>query len=387
MRSDMIPERKFYFHSIDGLRLFAAMNVVLFHYQDVGGFYNMGGTPVWFFNVIKAPAFHASLFFILSGFIFTMKYLPHYKTFEHKKFLLSRFRDLYPLHVGTTCAMALLKLIASDSVNLQKMAYSVFIHLSFLYAFIPFNTYGLNRPSWALSAFVLCYVMLPVLLRLVYKVRKRRYTVLLMVLCLVPGVVWWIVYSNFVNDPSFYQFYHSFGFIRIFEFIIGMLMARHFMISYCVRSKKSEGVKRGKLEAVFFDSLILLSFAMIYVSIVFRDETRPLYNKLSYHVFLIVPFVLLLASLARERGIIPKFFALPAVRLMGQSSFYPYLLHIPLMSWFCWILSSFFGYKKFLHSPLNVFGFVIMLYAISCLYWNIVRKRKRKRYKPEKKAE
>jgi len=118
-----------YYQSIDGLRLFAAVNVALFHYvTTMGGLDTMGGSPGWLFNIIKGPMFHASLFFILGGFIFGTKITPHVDSFSVKNFIGVRLRQLYPLHFLTTVAMAIIIQTGSHPLSGAYLAQSLAIH-------------------------------------------------------------------------------------------------------------------------------------------------------------------------------------------------------------------------------------------------------------------
>jgi len=67
---------------------------------------------------------------------------------------------------------------------------------------------------------------------------------------------------------------------------------------------------------------------------------------------------------------------LPFIRKTGRSSFYPYLIHIPLINLITYICENIFGYNKFLHIPHNIFIFIAMLYGASYIYVNKIRKRK-----------
>ncbi len=367
-----------YFRSIDGLRLLAAAGVVLFHYEQIGGFAALDGSPGWFFRIVKGPAFHASLFFILAGFIFTIKFGPVTKKLSLSKFLKSRMRDLYPLHAVTTLAMvplAIRPLIESGEPWGATLIRSLTVHLGLLYAFFPFDTFALNRPSWALSAFFFCYLLLPATLAVANKLNRRRTVIAMMILCLAPVAAWGGLFASMGAPESLTQFFHTFPPIRYFEFAHGVLMGRLFQL------KKKTAHTPHLLRTIGTDCLVVSTLVLIFVNTgpFFRQTTSGWW--FSYHLYVIPLFMLLLYGLAREEGIAAAFFGLPFIRRLGQSSFYPYLLHIPVASWLCFVLGRAFGYKTFLHSPVNVFSLVITLYAGSAVWWNLVRKKRRRAYR------
>lgn len=367
-----------YFRSIDGLRFLAAIGVVLFHYEKIGGFSNLNGSPGWFFQIIKGPAFHATLFFILAGFIFSIKFGTCVRDLSLSKFLKSRLRDLYPLHAITTIAMvplALQPLIQAGEPWVGTLVRSLAVHLGLLYAFFPFETFALNRPSWALSAFFFCYLLLPPTLALANRLHRKRTVLAAMGLCLAPIAAWGGLFALLGNPMHLSQFFHTFPPVRFFEFAEGVLMGRLFQLG-----KRTE-VGSPRIRALGTDLLIISVMVLIFLNTgsLFRGTTTGWW--FSYHLYAVPLFMLLLYGLAREEGMVAAFFALPFVRKLGQSSFYPYLLHIPLASWMCYVLGGAFGYKKSMHSPVNVFTLVASLYVLSAIWWNLVRKKRRKAYR------
>lgn len=369
---------KQYFLSIDGLRLIASANIVLFHLQAIGGLHDLGGTPAWLFRIIKGPAFHATLFFMLAGFIYTVKYAKHADSFNTGALIKGRLRDLLPLHAVTTLLMVPLTLASLANIGpaqIAKMIYSCFVHLSMLWSFVPFFTYSLNRPSWALSAFFLCYFLFgPVLRRVVVPARRRK-VVLLMFLCAVPGLVWSAVFAA-LGRENLYAFFHVFAPIRFFEFLLGMLLAR----LYYLNNAKP---RRFQIQDIPWlnDLLILSMLITIFVTLRLTSSGNAFLRFASYHVFVLPLYATLLYRLARGNGLVARLFAIPTVRNLGKCSFYPYLLHIPLISWTCWISGTCFGYRRFLHSPLNVGLFMVTLYTGSYLFWLWRRKHKKPTYR------
>ncbi|MBD3419608.1 MAG: acyltransferase family protein [Chitinivibrionales bacterium] len=371
-----MPPAKPYFKAIDSLRFFAAVNIVLFHLERLGGFYSLSCQPKWFFVFTKGPMFHASLFFILGGFIFTIKFSNKIDSLRPGKFLLGRLRDLYPLHVITTLAMVPLtitKALSCGEFDIGRLLYSCAIHLSLLFAFIPFNVYRMNQPSWALSAFFFCYLMFPCASRFVARIKRRRFVLAAMLLALIPGIFWSFGYKMYGDTRDIWQFMHTFAPIRFFEFLIGMLLAQFYILG---RDKPS--AISSRTQALISDVIILICVALLYFNL--SPVVRPSYftRWISYHIYVLPLFAIILYMFAVEKSYLSRICTFPLIRKLGQSSFYPYLLHIPLISWLCFTLERACGYRRFLHSPVNVAIFLIVLYSASSVYWNLVRQKRRK---------
>ncbi|MBD3239628.1 MAG: acyltransferase family protein [Chitinivibrionales bacterium] len=374
---------KHYFTAIDGLRLIAAVNIVLFHAQQSGAFHEMHGKPWWFFAIVKGPAFHASLFFVLGGFIYTIKHAAAADRFSTRAFLRKRLAALYPLHVITTLAMVPFAVWGASEMGAWrltgKMALSVGMHLSFLWSFFPFGTFALNRPSWALGAFFLCYLFFGPILRRVVRIENRRSVLAACVGCCAVPLAWAAVYglvlARFGYDSERYFFFHVFPPVRMAEFVLGMLLARLYQVS----TFKTGGTSIWN-RPIGNDLLIAATFALIFGNLLLQARGGLFVKYLGYHALALPLFALLVYRFGRGTGLFPRFTSIPLVRRLGQASFYPYLLHIPCMGWLTWALAHFAGYRAFLHYGVNVFLFVALLYVGSMVYMEMLsRKRRRAR--------
>lgn len=362
-----------YFLAVDGFRLLASVNIVLFHLQGIGGLWDLREKPEWLFLLIKGPALHASIFFLLGGFIFTIKFAGESPTFDTWHFVKKRFAELFPLHCITTIIMALL--YAADAAlqgtfDLPRLIFSLFMHLSLAWSVIPFGSLPLNRPSWALSAFFLCYLLFGVALKRIMKLKSTRECIGCAVVCMVPIVAWTMLFKTIGMPESLYHFFHTFAPIRFFEFLLGMLLARIFLLSEAPK-KATWGA------AISNDVMIIAAGIAIFKLLQFPNDFNQFSIYFNYHVTTIPLYFIILWGLACEKGVISRLLSLPLIRKTGRSSFYPYLIHIPLISIITFISERFFSHNYFLHRPLNVVIVVVLLYAGAYLYVNHVRVKKR----------
>ncbi|MCL2689781.1 MAG: acyltransferase [Chitinispirillia bacterium] len=385
-----LGEKGLYFNGLDGLRLIASVNIVLFHFQYSGAFHDMGGSPGWFFRIIKGPAFHASLFFILGGFIFAAKFAPKISTFKSRSFLKKRFLELYPLHLITTLIMASLFVIkrwGAESIDWGKLGASLFMHLSFLWSLFPFGTFNLNTPSWALSAMFLCYLLFGPMLKWAFSIKNKRVVIMFIALFFLPLAVWGYFYSVMGTPYEYYHFFHTFAPIRLFEFGLGVLLARFFILQREIKNYAADGAssinnnKKYCLKSLCCDLAIALCVFLVYSNLSLQNRGDSTLRFFSYHLFMVPLYLTILYIAALEKGVIARVLSLPALRKIGRTSFYPYLIHIPLMSIVTMYCERVLNYRKFMHSPVNILIFMTILYGCSYLYVYALRNRLRQRKK------
>jgi peptidoglycan/LPS O-acetylase OafA/YrhL len=351
-----------YFASIDGLRLLASVNIVLFHLERAGALYHLHGSPGWLFSLLKAPAFHASLFFILGGFIYGVKFAGREQAFNSRSFFRKRLKALYPLHVVTTLLMVLLCVFSDAVINIPRLAFSVFLHLSGTWAFWPQKAYMLNSPAWALSAFFLCYLLLGPTIRITARLATRPSLILAMVCAAVPIFLWSGLYA-FIQRPEWYHFFHVFAPIRFCEFVLGILLARMYLLNPV----------RSAIPSFVNDLIFIGIVTCIYYIAQWEGHSPDGLKFFQYHSLMIPLYAILVYRMVRADGIVAWFFALKPVRSIGMCSFYPYLLHIPLSSLTCFVALRAFGKNGLFHEPLPLIIFMLILYVGSALVWQKFR--------------
>jgi len=349
-----------YFAALDGLRLLASLNVVLFHLRSVGGLYG-ANLPSRLAFLLDQPAFHASLFFMLAGLIYQTKYGVVPSAFRPGAFLRRRFMALYPLHALTTLAMVpLIFFYTTPGAGVPPVLLSLLVHLSLVYSLVPFVPFGLNTPSWALSAFFLCYLLLKPALFAVRRLTSCKAVAGAAAACFALICLWGMIYTRWVGDWSWYLFFHIFAPIRFFEFFLGMLLGR--LLDFF----PAAGWKRA--HALLVDICLVVLFAAVYVNARWYGQASSAERWFSYHVVAVFIFCGITFLLACNRGIVCALFSLSPVRKLGAISFYPYLLHIPFFGWAAFIAERFFGCRAFLHDPMVIVVLVAALYGLSLVF-------------------
>ncbi|GAA4703492.1 hypothetical protein Prum_021140 [Phytohabitans rumicis] len=170
-----------------------------------------------------------SLFFMLSGFVLAWSARPGDRA---GRFYRRRLVKIYPNHV-VVGAVCLVLLVVTGGV---ATAGTVLPSLFLVQAWVPSVPVlsGINGPSWSLSCELLFYLLFPVLLRLVGRIRPER--------------LWWwvaglgagIASLPFLSlllpyEPTlfglpvpFYRFWFAVFFppVRVLDFVIGIVLAR-----------------------------------------------------------------------------------------------------------------------------------------------------------------
>jgi peptidoglycan/LPS O-acetylase OafA/YrhL len=302
--------------ALTGLRCFAAINIVLFHFSD----------PKWFgflAPVVNAGFISVSYFILLSGFVLAYNYQERARNGEldRKRFWEARFTRIYPIYF--------LSLLLS--LNLLSGEYQTHTHAMFwtgvvltpllLQGFVPAIATFLNTPAWTMSAEAAYYVIFPWVAKWKRPQRIAPHLVKMAgvwALGLVPGAL----YMAFKPDGIAHPDRWSYGpwlsalkytpYAHVFGFVFGVMLADlDRMIERTARVRFWLGI---------------LGFSGIYVLL-------SLGSRMPYpimHDGLLMPLfgciVLGLAGenpLARALGVRPLVF-------VGEASYCLYLLHFNL---------------------------------------------------------
>jgi peptidoglycan/LPS O-acetylase OafA/YrhL len=153
---------------VDSLRGIAACTVALiFHLRNFGG--DSASVPYVQYQPVKwlydFGGFGVDLFFVLSGFIFALKYAEpvRQRVVGPYKFFILRFSRLYPLHLATLLvAAAVLSLIHAGGTN---DAYHFVLNLLMIQFWGFQKGFSFNTPAWTLSLEALCYIVFFLLAR------------------------------------------------------------------------------------------------------------------------------------------------------------------------------------------------------------------------------
>ena len=142
--------------ALTGLRCFAAINIVLFHFSN----------PKWFgflAPVVNAGFISVSYFILLSGFVLAYNYAERARNGEldRKRFWEARFTRIYPIYFLSL--LLSLNLLSGEYQTHTKAMFWTGVVLTplLLQGFVPAIATFLNTPAWTMSAEAAYYVIFP----------------------------------------------------------------------------------------------------------------------------------------------------------------------------------------------------------------------------------
>lgn len=167
MQDRNAPDR---FALIDGMRGFAALAILLFHYKNFGN----AGVDVlacadcarfepgrsWLSPLYDYGYLAVQLFWVISGFVFASAYLG--RDVSAREFWVNRFARLYPLHLLTLLVVTVLQFTALARLN-TTLLFGGFdlphflLQLGFASNWLDAGFHTFNGPIWSVSVEVLVY--------------------------------------------------------------------------------------------------------------------------------------------------------------------------------------------------------------------------------------
>ncbi|KOX07581.1 acyltransferase family protein [Streptomyces sp. NRRL B-3648] len=218
--------------SLTGLRFIAAALVFFFHASLIFISMNPFADPDladgfrWLFS--KAGWMGVSFFFVLSGFVLTWSARPGDTV---TGFWRRRLLKIFPNH-AVTWALAML-LFAGSAVPVKVWLPNLFLVHSWFPD--PAVHLSLNAPAWSLCSELLFYLLFPFLLRPVLRIKERALWV--WAAAMVAGMLAVQLVTDFLapgspaapgTDVTVWQFWFGYNFppVRMFEFVLGMILAR-----------------------------------------------------------------------------------------------------------------------------------------------------------------
>ena len=320
--------------ALTGLRCFAAINIVLFHFSNPQWFnFNfyfpapfMARTlhvPVLLAPIVNAGFISVSYFILLSGFVLGYNYNARARNGEldRKRFWEARFTRIYPIYF-LSLVLSLGSLKSEYPTHTHAMFWmGVVLTPLLLQGWIPAVSTFLNTPAWTMSAEAFYYFIFPWLAR--GKKPTRIGTLLgkmtgVWVLGLVPGALYMAFNPDGIAHPDRWSYgpwlwalkYTPYS--HIFSFVFGVMLANlDAMIPRANRVRLWLG---------------LIGFGGIYAIL----SLGPLVPYAIIHDGLLMPlFAFIVLGLAGENPLAAALGVRPLV-FVGEASYCLYLLHFTL---------------------------------------------------------
>jgi peptidoglycan/LPS O-acetylase OafA/YrhL len=307
------PER---LNALTGLRCFAAINIVFFHFSN----------PQWFgflAPVVNAGYLSVSYFILLSGFVLGYKYADRARAgqLDRVRFWKARFTRLYPIYL-LSLLLSWRMVAAEYGAHTHAMFWTGMVLTPLLLqGWIPSIATFLNTPAWTMPAESFYYVLFPWLARVRRPAQAWHYLVQLAgvwALGMIPGTLYVVFNPDGIAHPDRWSWGPWLQALKytplphLASFVFGILLAG-----------LDELVPRpGRLRLM----LALAGFAGIFGIL----ELGPLVPYAILHDGLLMPlFGCIVLGLAGENPLATLMGMRPLV-FVGEASYCLYLLHFNL---------------------------------------------------------
>jgi len=350
-------------NSLTGLRAIAAAMVVFGHILDkkvLGGFW-------W----LKYGWTGVSVFFVLSGFLFTILYLDKFtKGVKNlKTFYLKRIFRIYPVYLFVIIFTYITSYGDYDNWN-------YFAHLTFLHGFTIYHRGTMNGPMWTLGVEAMFYAVIPILLYWIGNIynflKVNTYSKLFIIFL----ILWLIGQSGyemvrFILEINYYFFnldwdngyYTGTLFGKFLEFGAGIWAG--FLFLKIPQSKLFNNAIISN--ALFFIGMALMFAAFIHLEESFRMPKTSLQSIFFNSLLRWGPMLIIISLVGNS--VFNKIFSSRILVYLGEISFSLYLIHFANVFHQDGIARNVMGFcRGFLHneyfSALAVFIFFNVLAAI-----------------------
>ena len=301
--------------NLTSLRGFAAMAVVLFHFNEILVLFVTQEQTM----LLRKCYLMVDLFFIMSGFIMLHVYGSSFNKIIQQHifwaFIKARFARLYPLHIVTLVASVVLFYTlsnATDPISVRIFNPNAIVtHLLMLHACGVHDIFTWNVPAWSISAEWWAYMVFPFFALLLAKNKRLGLFVLglgsVILYCLI------VFFLPRVNPfaPTIPNLNHDLDVTYDYGYLRGLAGFMMGMLTYVA-------YKNEKLYRLFTkDSVALVSICILLVGMHFG------WNDLVY----IPLFVLLVLCFSANEGKLTQLCSLIPLQYLGDISYSIYMTH------------------------------------------------------------
>lgn len=357
--------------ALTGLRIVAAVWVVLFHFRpmlsDISPDFRENLAPV-----LNCGAQGVDLFFILSGFVLTWNYLDRmgrsWSTRETLHFLWLRLARVWPVYLVTMHLAALLVILSlhvghvplPEANDLTAVSYIRQVLLVQLWFEPFFDGTSWDGPAWSISAEWLAYLLFGLLALVVFRMKlatRARTLMWLAVAASLPPVLMLLASGHFYTPWSWLP--------RIVtQFAAGALA--------CAAVRRLRLSDRGRHIAGYLSLLLLAAV----VGVLYWFNAHPISGVEENDSGGVVDalFVPLVITLAVGVGSLPRLLSTRVMVYGGQISFCLYMVHELVHTSWGWAVEQFELTPWESDSPWkwNVLGLFAITVALSSLLYHVV---------------
>lgn len=353
--------------ALTGLRIVAAVWVVLFHFRpllrDAAPEFLDALTPV-----LNCGAQGVDLFFILSGFVLTWNYLDRmgwsWSTRATLHFLWLRLARVWPVYLVTLHLAALWVIFTLHVGHVPSQEIYRFTAISYVRQvllvqlwFQPFfDNSSWDGPAWSISAEWLAYILFGLLVLVIFRLARTtraRNLIWLAVGASLPPVVSLLVTGEFYTPWSWLP-------RIVMQFTAGALVA-----AAVSRLQPSD---RGRRAAGYLSLLLIAAV----VGLLYVFDAHPLHGVTDTSGLVDVLFVPLVLTLAIGTGSLPALLSTRPMVYGGQISFCLYMVHELAHTTWIWTAEQFQLTMFGTGGKLLLIGVLAITFAGAILLYHVV---------------
>jgi peptidoglycan/LPS O-acetylase OafA/YrhL len=355
--------------ALSGLRIVAALWVVLFHFRPL---LQMASPPLYdsLKPVLDCGAQGVDLFFILSGFVLTWNYLDRmgesWSTKATLHFLWLRLARVWPLYLVTMHLAALWIIFtlnvgdfpSPEAGQLTAISYLRQLAMVQLWFQPFFDGSSWDGPAWSISAEWLAYLLFGLLVLVIHRIDRATRAKGLLLLALaasLPPIVLLVASGG--------QFYTPWSWLPriVLQFTAGALA--------CAAVRKLTLSDRARRHA----GHAALALVGVIVGVLYLVDAHPLGTVRDDFGLVDVLFMPLVVTLAIGVGTLP---ALLSTRLMvygGQVSFGLYMVHELVHTAWLWIMAQYHvTMVPSINAKLVFVGLIVVAVALGVVLFHVV---------------
>ena len=322
--------------ALTGLRIVAAVWVVLFHFRPMLGDASPGFRDA-LAPVLNCGAQGVDLFFILSGFVLTWNYLDRmgrsWSARATLHFLWLRLARVWPVYLVTLHLAALWVIFtlhvghvpSPDASQLSATSYVRQILLVQLWFQPYFDGSSWDGPAWSISAEWLAYLLFGLLILVIFRMKqatRARSLVWLALAASLPPVALLLASGQFYTPWSWLP--------RIVtQFTAGVLA--------CAAVRRLRPTDRARRVAGYLSALVTVAV----VGILYLLDAHPLTGVQDSGGVVDVLFVPLVIALAIGTGTLPRLLSTRLMVFGGEISFCLYMVHELVHTGWGWAVEQF----------------------------------------------
>ncbi len=353
--------------ALTGLRILAAVWVVLFHFRPLLA----AAAPTLseaLAPVLNSGAQGVDLFFILSGFVLTWNYLdrmgPSWSTRETLHFLWLRLSRVWPVYLVTLHLAAVWIIFtlhvghvpSENTDQLTALSYVRQLLLVQLWSEPFFDGTSWDGPAWSISAEWLAYLLFGALILVIFRMAAvtRARSLLLLAVAASSGPVLLLLASG--------EFYTPWSWLPriVMQFTAGVLA--------CAAVRKLR-LGHGQRQIAGAAALLI---AVAIIGLQYWFDANPISGVSDSSGVVDLLFVPLVAALAVGVGALPTLLATSVMVYGGHLSFSLYMVHELVHTAWTWAEQQFTWALQGWPGPLMLLGiFAATLAGAAALYHGV----------------